>query len=226
MRSDAKTRRPDATKVIAYYRCSTDKQTLDAQIADVEGLCLQRGWVIVGTYQDEAVSSRKKRPGQLAALEAMGRGEADFLVIQRLDRLARSLIELASIAERMNKEGWAIVADGQVYEYKSAVGRLIFNQLALFANFERDLIKERVDSGLAEKRKQGIVGGRKGMDKDLEAQIVEWRKQGFTRQAICDALNDAGTPTPYGGLLWRSSALDSIFEKNGLKKRRKAKKAK
>ena len=220
-------KKTDAPKrAIAYYRCSTDRQELDAQKKDVVAVCKANGWKIVGSFEDDGVSSRKKRPGVEAALDAMNRGEADLLVVQRLDRIARSVIELATIADKMSNSGWSIAAGGKVFE-KTAEGKAFYGMVSVFAAYEKDLISDRTKSALAAKREQGIIGGRRPIDPEISEAIIDARvNKGLTLQQICDQLNEQGISTPQGGSVWRPSSLTKLFERHGLVKKHKPKRRK
>jgi len=207
----------EAKRAIVYYRTSTDRQVMDAQVRDVEGVCQQNGWEIVGTYEDPDVSTRKaKRPGKDAAFEALGQGAADYLVVQWMDRIARTAEELTQLPRVMESQGWELVENGRIIDAKTAHGKFVFTIMAARAEFERDRLRERIVSALDAKREKGIIGGRKPIDPILEEQIVAKRKEGWTLEQIANALNEDGIPTPQGGTVWRKSSLHGLMKRNGL----------
>src|ERR671934_3149373 len=108
----------DGTKVLGYIRVSTDEQAtsrlgLDAQRVAIAQACLERGWELVEVIEDAGYSAKDlNRPGIHRALEMLeGRQpQAQALVVAKLDRLSRSLLDFASIMERARRKGWAVAA--------------------------------------------------------------------------------------------------------------------
>jgi DNA invertase Pin-like site-specific DNA recombinase len=204
-------------RVLGYCRVSTLEQggngaSLEGQrggiIAEVE----RRGWMLVEVVSEVASGKAADRRGALQ--EALGRldcGEADVLVVSRLDRLTRSLLDFACIVERAQAGGWSLVVVEQAFDLSTSHGRAMAGMLAVFAAFERDLISERTRDALAVKRAQGIHTGRRST---LPAEIVERvrreRAAGMTLQAIADRLNRDRVPTGQGGACWRPSSVRTV----------------
>src|SRR5262245_45398265 len=103
-------------RVLAYVRVSSDEQAesragLEAQRATIQRECERRGWQIVEVIEDAGFSAKDlKRPGVRAALEELERGRADALVVAKLDRLSRSMLDFTAVMAKAQKEGWALVA--------------------------------------------------------------------------------------------------------------------
>jgi len=105
----------DRTQVVTYRRVSTEEQALsglglDAQEAAIEAAAAGRGWTVVAGFVDAGVSGSRppaERPGLAAALDALAGGEAGALVVAKLDRLSRSLLNMAQLMDRSSREGWA-----------------------------------------------------------------------------------------------------------------------
>jgi DNA invertase Pin-like site-specific DNA recombinase len=116
----------------------------------------QRGWTIAAEHSDVASGRQDQRPGLAAAVEAVRRGEAEALLVVRLDRAARSVAHLAALAEQV-----PIVAADQQFDTTTAAGRLVFSMLAAVAAFEADLLRERTIDGLRVARARGKRLGRR-----------------------------------------------------------------
>jgi DNA invertase Pin-like site-specific DNA recombinase len=152
---------------IGYARVSTDDQNLDHQLDTLRaGGCSQ-------VYEEKISGSHKNRPELEHALRALRRG--DTLVVQRLDRLGRSLPDLVQIVTTLKQRGVAFESLAEKIETTSAAGELIFHIFASLAQFERQLIRERTQAGLKAARARGRKGGRKpkiGPKEQREIQIL------------------------------------------------------
>ncbi|NVK42795.1 MAG: recombinase family protein, partial [Oceanospirillaceae bacterium] len=127
---------------IGYARCSTDAQDLAAQRAALEilGVASER------IYTDHGLTGRNRdRPGLAQALAAVRAG--DTLVVPKLDRLARSVPDARDIADGLAERGVRLALAGTVYDPTDPMGRMFFNVLATFAEFEADLIRLRTREG-------------------------------------------------------------------------------
>lgn len=150
-------------RVALYARVSTVDQDPQLQLDELRELARQRGWSPT-EYIDHGVSgARMKRPGLDRLLEDARRGRLDLVVVWKLDRLGRSMIDLVHILASL--EGWRVgflsVRDPGL-DTTTALGRLLFQLVAAFAQFERDLIRERTCAGLARARARGVQLGRPG----------------------------------------------------------------
>ena len=135
--------------MVGYTRVSTVEQGdrgagLDAQEAAIRSDARRRGWDLVATLTDTASgTSMRKRPGLDAALAMIERGDADALVVAKVDRLSRSLLDFAGIVERSRKQDWQLVALDLGVDTTTPQGEMLASVLAVFAQFERRLIGER-----------------------------------------------------------------------------------
>jgi DNA invertase Pin-like site-specific DNA recombinase len=128
--------------LVGYARCSTDQQDLTAQRDALLGL----GVVADRIYVDHGLTgTNRERPGLREALAACRAG--DTLVVTKLDRLARSLPDARAIADELTARQISLSLGGSVYDPTDAVGRLLFNVLAMVAEFESDLIRLRTREG-------------------------------------------------------------------------------
>ncbi len=141
--------------LIGYARCSTDEQDLTAQREALHALGVPPDRV----YIDHGISGTKReRPGLDQTLAAVRTG--DTLVVPKLDRLARSVPDARDIGDTLAKRGVSLSLGGQIYDPDDPMGKLFFNILATFAEFEVDLIRMRTREGMAVARAQGKLKGR------------------------------------------------------------------
>src|SRR5215213_2454614 len=130
--------------LIGYARCSTDKQDLAAQKAALEKL----GVAPERIYTDRGLTgTNRNRPGLDQALAAVRAG--DTLVVPKLDRLARSVPDARAIGDELVARNVRLSLGGQVYDPADPMGKLFFNVLAVFAEFEADLLRMRTREGMA-----------------------------------------------------------------------------
>ena len=205
-------------RVLGYVRVSTEEQAdsragLEAQRAAIQRECERRGWQIVEVIEDAGFSAKDlKRPGVRAALEELERGRADALVVAKLDRLSRSMLDFTAVMAKAQKQGWALVALDCAVDTTTPAGEAMAHVLATFAQFERRLIGQRTREALAVKRAQGVRLGRpQSISPRLARRIRSMRNRGLTLQAICDKLNNEGIPTPHGGSVWRPTSLRAVL---------------
>ena len=136
--------------LIGYARCSTDKQDLAAQRAALERL----GVAADRIYTDHGLTgTNRARPGLDQALAAVRAG--DTLVVPKLDRLARSVPDARAIADALAARGVKLALGASVYDPADPMGKMFFNILATFAEFEADLIRLRTREGMAVARAKG-----------------------------------------------------------------------
>ena len=202
-------------KVLGYVRVSTSEQAqsglgLAAQRAAIEAACTARSWPLVGVIEDEGASgSTLARTGVQEALTALSSGRAHGLVVAKLDRLSRSLVDFAALMERARREGWNLVALDLGIDLSTPSGALMANVMASFAEYERQLIGQRTRDALAALRAQGRPISRPAIvDRpELATRITGMRSRGMSLQRIADALNAEGIPTIRGGAMWRPSSV-------------------
>jgi DNA invertase Pin-like site-specific DNA recombinase len=140
---------------------STSGAGLAAQRAAIEAECLHRGWHLIEVIEDAGFSAKDmKRPGVKVALETLEQGDACALVVAKLDRLSRSMIDFTTVMATASKQGWALVALDCAVDTSTPAGEAMANVLATFAQFERRLIGQRTREALAAKRASGVRLGR------------------------------------------------------------------
>jgi len=125
---------------------------LEAQRRAILAECKRRGWHLVETLEDAGYSARDlRRPGIQEALTALEAGKASALVVAKLDRLSRSMLDFSKLMAKATGEHWALVALDVAVDTSTPSGEAMANMLATFAQFERRLISQRTKEALAEK---------------------------------------------------------------------------
>lgn len=169
-----------------YARVSTKagSQNPDMQLREVRDYCQRRGWEIAGEYVDTGVTgAREERPELDRLLVQCHKRRVDAVVVYRYDRFARSLRQLVSALEEFRALGIEFISLHEGVDTSTPNGRLVFGIFASIAEFERELIRERVRSGLAAARARGKRIGRPRKILDA-AKIVQLREKGTPWRAI------------------------------------------
>jgi DNA invertase Pin-like site-specific DNA recombinase len=146
-----------------YLRVSTDGQTTDNQRLALEAVAAQRGWSIVATYEDAGISGAKgrdKRPGLDRLLKDATRARFDVVMAWALDRLGRSLADLIDTLRSLEGANVDLFLHQQAIDTTTPAGRMFFHVTGAFAEFERDMIRSRVNAGLDRARARGVRLGR------------------------------------------------------------------
>jgi len=177
--------------IIGYARCSTDRQDLTAQRQHLEQLGAQQ------IYTDEGLTGRNRhRPGLTEALRAVRAG--DVLLVTKLDRLARSVPDARAIAAELAAGNVSLSIGGTVHDPTDPTGRLLFNALAMVAEFERDLIAQRTREGMALARQRGRLKGRQPkLPRDREAHLVRMFHDGDTTVGEISSIFGVSKATVY-----------------------------
>ena len=154
--------------LIGYARCSTDGQDLTAQTQALNALGVDETRI----YVDHGLTGRnRERPGLREALAACRCG--DTLVVTKLDRLARSVRDAKDIADELSARGIRLDLGGSIHDPTDPVGRLLFNVLAMVAEFEADLISARTKEGMKVARAKGrLLGKQPKLSAKQEAHLV------------------------------------------------------
>jgi DNA invertase Pin-like site-specific DNA recombinase len=143
-----------------YARVSThDQQTLGLQTEAMTSYINDRGWDVVRQIKDVG-SGSKDRPGRESLLKAARRREVDVVVVWRLDRWGRSVADLMVTLRELNGLGVGFVSLTEALDLATPTGRAMAGLLAIFAEFEREIVRERVRAGIAQARKEGRSHGR------------------------------------------------------------------
>ena len=157
-----------------YVRVSTDKQTVENQLRGLYQIAKRRGWTVVEVYQDAGISGakgRKDRPGLDSMLEDAQRRRFDVVMAWAIDRLGRSLIDLLGTIQTLEACSVDLYLDQQSIDTTTPAGRLMFQVTGAFAEFERSMIRQRVNAGLKRAVAAGKQLGRPRIDPALEKRI-------------------------------------------------------
>jgi len=178
---------------IGYARCSTDSQDLDAQCAALIDLGVAEDRI----YTDLGLTgTNRERPGLAQALAAVRAG--DSFVVPKLDRLARSVPDARAIADELEQRGVKLAIGNSVHDPADPMGKMFFNILATFAEFEADLIRMRTKEGMAVARAKGKLKGKKPKLSDRrQAELRRMYDTGDYSISDLAELFDVSRPTVY-----------------------------
>jgi DNA invertase Pin-like site-specific DNA recombinase len=179
--------------LIGYARCSTDEQDLTAQRQRLAELGVTEDRI----YLDHGLTGTKRaRPGLDQALAAVREG--DTLVVPKLDRLARSVPDARAIGDDLAGRGIKLSLGGQVYDPTDPMGKMFFNILATFAEFEVDLLRMRTREGMAVARAKGKLRGKKPkLSPKQQAELRRMHATGEYTIADLTELFSVSRPTVY-----------------------------
>lgn len=165
--------------IFGYARVSTEEQNLDLQIDALKKYGCDE-------IYEEKISTRKVNRQQLTLL--LGKLRAgDTLVVWKLDRLGRTVIQLLELVENFNAKGINFVSLQENFDTTTPMGKYVFLMFCGLAQMERDIISERTRAGLKAARKRGRVGGRKPIeDKKIEKAIKMYQSNEFSINEILE----------------------------------------
>lgn len=178
-------------RVAIYTRVSTDGQTTDNQLRELEAAAVRQGWEIVGVFSDNGISGangRELRPALDALIKGAIRRDFDLIAAWSVDRLGRSLQQLVSFLSEIHAKGVDLYLHQQGIDTTTPAGKAMFQMCGVFAEFERAMIRERVKAGLARARAQGKVLGRPKVNGDIEKAVLAARAEGTGKRKIAKRL--------------------------------------
>jgi DNA invertase Pin-like site-specific DNA recombinase len=208
--------------VYGYARTSTDEQHngMDSQIQLLRAEAVRRGVEIEIFREHASAKSVNRRPVLRELLDTLDK-QGGTLIVTKLDRLVRSVINFCEIVERSRKESgrkrkWSLVVLDSL-DTESPQGQLMSQMLAAFAEFERRLISARTKSGLAVVKARGIQLGKPSqIPKETITKIVELRKAGESLRRITSILNEENVPAPKGKV-WHLTTVAEIVNREKFK---------
>lgn len=172
-----------AGNLIAYARCSTEKQDLRAQKEALRALGVDGSRI----YVDEGLTgANRDRPGLREALAACYPG--DTLVVTKLDRLARSITDARDIADELTARQVRLSFSGSAYDPSDPMGKMVFNMVSVFAEFEADLIRARTREGMRIAKRNGRLRGKQPkLSSTQQAHLVKLHETGdYTKSELAD----------------------------------------
>ena len=180
---------PTPIRAAIYARVSTrNGQNPEMQLEEVRAYCQRREWETVGEYVDHGISgSREQRPALDRLLSDCRKRHVDAVVVYRYDRFARSLRQLVNALEEFRVLGVDFISLHEGVDTSTPNGRLVFGIFASIAEFERELIRERVRSGIAAAKAKGKRLGRPRAAVDA-SRVAILRSQGLSWAKIAEVL--------------------------------------
>jgi len=173
-------------KVALYLRVSTDDQTNENQRIRLEEISKVRGYEIVEVYLDQESGGKRSRPGLDRMLSDARRGRFKVVLAVKVDRIARSLQDLLEIAGSLGNSGVDLLFTDQDLDISSSQGRLMFQILGAFAEYERAMIRERTMAGLRRAKRQGKKLGRPKVHGSKVRKVRELREEGLSIRRISE----------------------------------------
>jgi DNA invertase Pin-like site-specific DNA recombinase len=165
-------------RVAFYLRVSTGGQTVENQRRELAQAAEQRGWTVAETYTDHGISGakgREKRPAFDRLQKDAVAGKFDIIAAWSVDRLGRSVLHLAQFVEDMRASGVGLFLLKQGLDSETPTGRAMLGMCSVFAELEREIIRERIHAGLARARAGGKTLGRKRVGARVENRIRQLR---------------------------------------------------
>ena len=180
--------RGKSTRVGLYARVSThDQQTLPMQLS-----ARKRGWTVAAEVKDVG-SGATTRPLREKLIETARRREIDSVIVWRLDRWGRSLVDLVNTLQELTALDVGFVSLSEALDLTTPSGRALAGMLAVFAEFERDILRDRVKAGIDQARKDGKPHGRPMTAGKLVPEMKQLRKDGISKRAIAKQLGVSRT---------------------------------
>jgi DNA invertase Pin-like site-specific DNA recombinase len=182
----------DKGKRVAFYlRVSTGGQTVENQRQELAKAAEQRGWTVVELYSDNGFSGAKgrdKRPAFDRMCRDATAGKFDIVAAWSVDRLGRSVLHLAQFVEDLRGAGVGLFLLKQGLDSETPTGRAMLGMCSVFAELEREIIRERIYAGLARAKAQGRTLGRKPVSSKTEERIRALRDKGLGKLKIARTL--------------------------------------
>jgi DNA invertase Pin-like site-specific DNA recombinase len=150
-------------RAVLYLRVSTKDQTTENQERELRAVAARLGHEVVGVYEDLGISGakgRERRPGFDRLHKDASRGKFDLVMAWSVDRLGRSLQDLTTFLLHLRATRTGLYLHQQGLDTTTPAGRAMFQMLGVFAEFEREIIRERVNAGMARAREKGTRSGK------------------------------------------------------------------
>ena len=178
-------------QVALYARVSTDGQTTENQLQELRKVAKRNGWHIAQEFVDHGISGAKgrdQRPSFDDMLKAVTRKEVEVVMSWSVDRLGRSLQHLIGFLDELHSKKVDLYLHQQGIDTGTPAGKMLFQLLGVFAEFERSMIRERINAGLARAKAQGKKLGRPRVSLTVENKIKKLRSTGKGIRKIASEL--------------------------------------
>lgn len=221
------------TRAIGYARVSTEGQaefgvSMKAQETKIRAMAEVQGAELAEIISDGGESAKNlARPGMARLLSIVDSGKVDTVIIAKLDRLTRSVKDLAELLERFERRNVSLVSVAESLDTRTAAGRLVLNVMASVSQWEREVIAERTVDALAHKKAKGERVGtirfgyrladdglhleENPQEQEIISRVQELRAAGYTLREIAAELNRQGFTTR------RGSAWQHVYVMNIMK---------
>lgn len=209
--------------VVGYARVSTEEQGasragLEAQRKAINAECQRRRWDLLCIHEDVLSARTMRRPGLQTALEQCRSCTASGIVVAKLDRLSRSLVDFAALLDEAQHHGYNVVALDLGVDLSTPSGEFLANVMAAAAQWERRIIGQRTRDALAIRQSQGIRLGRPPLPLDgLAVHVDSLRRKGMTLEHIAVTLNENNVPTLGRSTRWTTSTVDRLLRRRALR---------
>lgn len=179
------------SRVAIYARVSTKEQSTETQVVQLTAYCQSRGWTDVAVFRDDGISRvRDNRPELDRLRQQMMMGEFTAVVVSKMDRLGRSLGMILRFWDEADGAGVRVIVIDQGIDTSTPAGRLQRNMLAALAEFERELILERTQAGVARARALGKkFGAPRRIPESVAREVWERRSRGESLRTISQRMN-------------------------------------
>lgn len=208
------------TRAITYRRVSTEEQAdsglgLDAQATSIARTIDARGWTVAAELADAGVSGSiapTARPALAEALRKLAAGEAEALVVAKLDRATRSVADLCHLLDLSDRQGWDFIALDLGIDTSTPMGRAMAQMAGVFSELERKMIGQRTSDAMQALKANGRRLGRP-VEQAHEARqrIAAEHVDGRSLRAIAEGLNTDEVPTARGGK-WHASTIRRVLD--------------
>src|SRR4051794_24255457 len=176
---------------------------LDAQRATLQAEADRRGWALEFVIEEGLSAKDLNRPALAAALRRLDKGEADVLMVSKLDRLSRSVKDFGALLEQASKAKWSVLCLDLGVDTTTPVGEFTANVVVSASQYERRLIGQRTRDALAARKAAGVRLGRpRQLPTEIVERIVRSKATGRSMAGIARELTDEGVATAQGGLRW------------------------
>src|SRR5687768_11673533 len=167
-------------KVALYTRVSTDEQKTDLQLMDLKEYVRRRGYEIHNFYEDVISGVTKERKALDLLMDDARKRKFDIVLVWKFDRFARSLKMLVDSLALFQDLGIDFISYKENIDTTTSMGRLIFHINSAYAEFEREIIRDRVRAGIKAKREKTGIWGRQKIHTDVQAKIYELSHEGLS----------------------------------------------
>ena len=178
-------------RVVIYARVSTNEQNCDRQVAELEQVVKNNNWELVDTYIDKGYSrTTTTRPELDRMMKDAFVRKFEMVITLELSRLGSSLKHMIEIVDKFKEKKIQLFIVNQQIDTSSATGYMFFSIMTSIANYERELISERVKSGLENAKRKGVVLGRKtNLTPEIEEKIIQLKKEGVGYNTLAKRLS-------------------------------------